>query len=78
MLEPVTNNDYAAFSATFENGAGAIEVSRLAAGHANSLISEVAAPSLRTGAEEPSRPSAGGCKGNERRASAPGSRPCNW
>ena len=41
VFEPVTNDDYAAFSATFENGAGAIEVSRVAAGHANSLIFEV-------------------------------------
>ena len=40
-LRAVTNDDYAAFSATFENGAGAIEVSRVAAGHANSLIFEV-------------------------------------
>ena len=41
VFEPVTNDDYAAFSATFANGAGAIEVSRVAAGHANSLIFEV-------------------------------------
>jgi predicted dehydrogenase len=41
VYEAVTNDDYAAFSATFENGAGAIEVSRVAAGHANSLIFEV-------------------------------------
>jgi predicted dehydrogenase len=41
VFEPVTNDDYAAFSATFENGAGAIEVSRVAAGHANSLTFEV-------------------------------------
>ena len=41
VFEPVTNDDYAAFSATFENGAGAIEVSRVAAGHANSLMFEV-------------------------------------
>jgi len=41
VFEAVTNDDYAAFSATFENGAGAIEVSRVAAGHANSLIFEV-------------------------------------
>ena len=41
VFEPVTNDDYAAFSATFENGAGAIEVSRVAAGHANSLNFEV-------------------------------------
>ncbi|WP_111768263.1 Gfo/Idh/MocA family protein [Nakamurella deserti] len=41
VFEPVTNDDYAAFSATFENGVGALEVSRVAAGHANSLIFEV-------------------------------------
>lgn len=41
VFEPVTNDDYAAFSATFANGAGAIEVSRVAAGHANSLIFEL-------------------------------------
>jgi predicted dehydrogenase len=41
VYEAVTNDDYAAFSSTFENGAGAIEVSRVAAGHANSLIFEV-------------------------------------
>jgi predicted dehydrogenase len=39
--EPVANDDYAAFSAQFENGAGGLEVSRVAAGHANSLIFEV-------------------------------------
>lgn len=39
--EPVENDDYAAFSAQFENGAGGLEVSRVAAGHANSLIFEV-------------------------------------
>ena len=41
VYEAVTNDDYAAFSATFANAAGAIEVSRVAAGHANSLIFEV-------------------------------------
>ncbi|MCW2811892.1 MAG: dehydrogenase [Friedmanniella sp.] len=37
----VENDDYAAFSATFAGGVGAFEVSRVAAGHANSLIVEV-------------------------------------
>ncbi|GAB3253310.1 Gfo/Idh/MocA family protein [Arthrobacter pigmenti] len=37
----VENDDYAAFSAEFENGVGALEVSRVAAGHANSLNFEV-------------------------------------
>ncbi len=41
VFEPVTNDDYAAFSATFVAGAGAIEASRVAAGHANSLVFEV-------------------------------------
>ncbi len=40
-FEPVTNDDYAAFSASFATGVGALEVSRVAAGHANSLIFEV-------------------------------------
>ena len=40
-FEPVENDDYAAFSAEFENGAGSFEVSRVAAGHANSLNFEV-------------------------------------
>lgn len=40
--EPVENDDYAGFSATFASGtAGGLEVSRVAAGHANSLIVEV-------------------------------------
>jgi len=39
--ELVENDDYAAFSARFENGVGGLEVSRVAAGHANSLIFEV-------------------------------------
>lgn len=39
--EPVDNDDYAAFTIDFEHGAGAIEVSRVAAGHANSLMLEV-------------------------------------
>lgn len=37
----VENDDYAAFSAEFTNGVGALEVSRVAAGHANSLVFEV-------------------------------------
>jgi predicted dehydrogenase len=40
-FEAVENDDYAAFSAEFENGAGSFEVSRVAAGHANSLNFEV-------------------------------------
>jgi predicted dehydrogenase len=39
--DPVENDDYATFSATFENGVGSLEVSRVAAGHANSLLLEV-------------------------------------
>lgn len=39
--EAVENDDYAGFSAAFANGVGALEVSRGAAGHANSLIFEV-------------------------------------
>jgi len=39
--EPVENDDYATFSTAFENGVGSLEVSRVAAGHANSLIFEV-------------------------------------
>jgi predicted dehydrogenase len=39
--EKVENDDYAAFSVEFEQGAGGLEVSRVAAGHANSLILEV-------------------------------------
>ncbi len=42
VFEPVENDDYAAFSVGFADGsAGALEVSRVAAGHANSLIFEV-------------------------------------
>ena len=41
IYEAVENDDYAAFSAEFENGAGSFEVSRVAAGHANSLNFEV-------------------------------------
>jgi predicted dehydrogenase len=37
----VGNDDYAAFSAEFADAPGVIEVSRVAAGHANSLIFEV-------------------------------------
>ncbi|MCW2131546.1 Gfo/Idh/MocA family protein [Arthrobacter sp. VKM Ac-2550] len=40
-FEVVENDDYAAFSAVFENGSGGFEVSRVAAGHANSLTFEV-------------------------------------
>ena len=40
-FEPVENDDYAAFSAKFEHGVGGFEVSRVAPGHANSLIFEV-------------------------------------
>jgi len=37
----VGNDDYAAFSAQFATGSGAIEVSRVASGHANTLVFEV-------------------------------------
>jgi len=40
-FEAVENDDYAAFSAEFDSGVGGLEVSRVAAGHANSLIFEV-------------------------------------
>lgn len=40
-FERVENDDYAAFSATFDQGVGSFEVSRVAAGHANSLTFEV-------------------------------------
>ncbi|GAA4772537.1 Gfo/Idh/MocA family protein [Microbacterium gilvum] len=41
-IDSVENDDYAAFSFSFaDGGAGAIEVSRVASGHANSLIIEV-------------------------------------
>ena len=40
-FEAVENDDYAAFNAEFTNGAGSFEVSRVAAGHANSLQFEV-------------------------------------
>ena len=40
--EPVENDDYAAFSASFANGsAGVVQVSRVAAGHPNGLVLEV-------------------------------------
>ncbi|HET9873967.1 MAG TPA: Gfo/Idh/MocA family oxidoreductase [Propionibacteriaceae bacterium] len=37
----VENDDYAAFAAEFASGVGGLEVSRVAAGHANSLMFEV-------------------------------------
>ncbi|MGO1571242.1 MAG: Gfo/Idh/MocA family protein [Canibacter sp.] len=40
-MDTVENDDYAAFSARFANAVGALEVSRVAAGHPNSLIFEV-------------------------------------
>ena len=40
--EPVENDDYAAFSASFADGsAGVVQVSRVAAGHPNGLVLEV-------------------------------------
>ncbi|HEY5785398.1 MAG TPA: Gfo/Idh/MocA family oxidoreductase [Microlunatus sp.] len=39
--EPVENDDYAAFSASFARAAGVIQVSRVAAGHPNGLELEV-------------------------------------
>ena len=39
--EAVENDDYAAFSAQFDHGVGGLEVSRVAVGHANSLVFEV-------------------------------------
>jgi len=41
VMEPVENDDYAAFSVGFPGGGGGLEVSRVAAGHANSLMFEV-------------------------------------
>lgn len=41
VYEAVENDDYAGLSAEFENGVGQLEVSRVAAGHANSLNFEV-------------------------------------
>ncbi|MBP1326484.1 putative dehydrogenase [Leucobacter exalbidus] len=40
-MSPVTNDDYATFNAKFERCVGSIEVSRVAAGHPNSLSIEV-------------------------------------
>lgn len=40
-LEPVENDDYATFNAEFAQGSGSFEVSRVAAGHANTLTFEV-------------------------------------
>ena len=40
-MAPVTNDDYATFNAAFERCVGTLEVSRVAAGHANSLTLEV-------------------------------------
>jgi predicted dehydrogenase len=40
-LEAVENDDYASFSAQFENGVGVVQVSRVAAGHPNGLALEV-------------------------------------
>lgn len=40
-MAPVTNDDYATFNANFERCVGTIEVSRVAAGHPNSLMFEV-------------------------------------
>jgi len=39
--EPVENDDYAAFSASFAHGAGVVQVSRVAAGHPNGLVLEL-------------------------------------
>jgi predicted dehydrogenase len=39
--EAVENDDYAGFSAKFENGVGVVQVSRVAAGHPNGLALEV-------------------------------------
>lgn len=39
--EPVENDDYAAFSVQFADAAGSLEVSRVAAGHPNTLAFEV-------------------------------------
>jgi len=40
-FEPVENDDYAAFTARLEHGVGAVQVSRVAAGHPNGLALEV-------------------------------------
>jgi predicted dehydrogenase len=39
--EPVENDDYASFSAQFEDAVGVVQVSRVAAGHPNGLVLEV-------------------------------------
>jgi predicted dehydrogenase len=39
--EAVENDDYAVFSAKFQNGVGVVQVSRVAAGHPNALVLEV-------------------------------------
>jgi len=41
ICEPVENDDYAAYSAEFASGSGSLEVSRVAAGHPNTLTFEV-------------------------------------
>ena len=41
IYEAVENDDYASFSAKFENGVGVVQVSRVAAGHPNGLVLEV-------------------------------------
>ena len=41
VLEAVENDDYASFTASFDGCEGGLEMSRVAAGHANSLIFEV-------------------------------------
>ena len=41
VFEPVENDDVAAFSAEFASGVGSLAVSRVAAGHANTLTFEV-------------------------------------
>jgi predicted dehydrogenase len=41
QYEAVENDDYASFSARFEQGAGVVQVSRVAAGHPNGLALEV-------------------------------------
>lgn len=41
VTEPVENDDVASFGVRFEQGVGTLQVSRVAAGHANALIVEV-------------------------------------
>ncbi len=41
VYEAVENDDYAGFSARFANGVGAVQVSRVAAGHPNGLALEI-------------------------------------